>query len=190
MDKILELEKKIADLEDQVQNQQKEFYKALAFLFDRSEYKELIKQGKCDYPKMLTDALKQTFNILSKDTSMNNKQAIEQLKDLKKDRESFLTKDADEVYTKDIEAIDIAIRTLERTAQEVPVQEQLTKKDIECIYRHLQMFIQRENKYNVPDACEVCNSHCSNEEHILNQWDSFDKLSNLIIQYGLDGESK
>ncbi|MDU3583706.1 MAG: hypothetical protein E7F84_17460 [Clostridium butyricum] len=70
------------------------------------------------------------------------------------------------------------------TAQEVPVQEQLTKKDIECIYRHLQMFIQRENKYNVPDACEVCNSHCSNEEHILNQWDSFDKLSNLIIQYG------
>ncbi|ANF16332.1 hypothetical protein [Clostridium butyricum] len=139
---------------------------------------------------MLTDALKETFNILSKDTSMNNKQAIEQLKDLKKDRESFLTKDADEVYTKDIEAIDIAIRTLERTAQEVPVQEQLTKKDIECIYRHLQMFIQRENKYNVPDACEVCNSHCSNEEHILNQWDSFDKLSNLIIQYGLDGESK
>lgn len=128
MDKILELEKKIADLEDQVQNQQKEFYKALAFLFDRSEYKELIKQGKCDYPKMLTDALKQTFNILSKDTSMNNKQAIEQLKDLKKDRESFLTKDADEVYTKDIEAIDIAIRTLERTAQEVPVQEQLIEK--------------------------------------------------------------
>ena len=29
MDKILELEKRIADLEDQVQNQQKEFYKAL-----------------------------------------------------------------------------------------------------------------------------------------------------------------
>ncbi|MBS5984534.1 MAG: hypothetical protein KIC67_18335 [Clostridium butyricum] len=57
------LYKRIADLEDQVQNQQKEFYKALAFLFDRYEYKELIKQGKCDYPKMLTDALKETFNI-------------------------------------------------------------------------------------------------------------------------------
>lgn len=76
------------------------------------------------------------------------------------------------------------------TAQEVPVQEQLTKKDIECIYRHLQMFIKRENKCNVPDACEVCNSYCVNEEHILNQWDSFDKLSNLIIQYGLEGEPK
>lgn len=63
MDKILELEKKIADLEKQIQNQRVEFCKALAFLFDRSEYKELIKQGKCDYPKMLTDALKETFNI-------------------------------------------------------------------------------------------------------------------------------
>ncbi|MDB2161815.1 hypothetical protein PMX22_18665 [Clostridium butyricum] len=55
---------------------------------------------------------------------MNNKQVIEQLRDLKKDRESFLTEGADEVYKKDIEAIDIAICVLERTAPEVPVQEQ------------------------------------------------------------------
>ena len=52
------------------------------------------------------------------------------------------------------------------------------------------MFIKRENKCNVPDACEACNSYCANEEHVLNQWDSFDKLSNLIIQYGLEGESR
>ncbi|ALS17782.1 hypothetical protein [Clostridium butyricum] len=58
---------------------------------------------------------------------MDNKQVIEQLKDLKKDRESFLTEGADEVYKKDIEAIDIAICVLERTAPEVPVQEQLSE---------------------------------------------------------------
>ncbi|GEQ15492.1 MULTISPECIES: hypothetical protein [Clostridium] len=118
---------------------------------------------------------------------MNNKQAIEQLKSLREFQYKFINYDIfvdTETIKNDVEAISIAIKVLEETAQEVPVQEQLTKKDIECIYRHLQMFIQRENKHNVPDACEVCNSHCSNEEHILNQWDSFDKLSNLIIQYG------
>ena len=118
---------------------------------------------------------------------MNNKQAIEQLKSLREFQYKFINYDifvVTETIKNDVEAISIAIKVLEETAQEVPVQEQLTKKDIECIYRHLQMFIQRENKHNVPDACEVCNSHCSNEEHILNQWDSFDKLSNLIIQYG------
>ena len=118
---------------------------------------------------------------------MNNKQAIEQLKSLREFQYKFINYDIfvdTETIKNDVEAISIAIKVLEETAQEVPVQEQLTKKDIECIYRHLQMFIQKENKHNVPDACEVCNSHCSNEEHILNQWDSFDKLSNLIIQYG------
>ena len=117
---------------------------------------------------------------------MNNKQAIEQLKSLREFQYKFINYDIfvdTETIKNDVEAISIAIKVLEETAQEVPVQEQLTKKDIECIYRHLQMFIQRENKHNVPDACEVCNSHCSNEEHILNQWDSFDKLSNLIILY-------
>lgn len=53
---------------------------------------------------------------------MNNKQAIEQLKDLRMDRKSFLTEDSDEVYTKDIEALDIAIKALEGTAQEVELK--------------------------------------------------------------------
>lgn len=63
MDKISNLEKRVADLEKQLQNQQKEFCKALAFLFDRSEYKYLIKQGKCNYPKMLTMALEEYLDI-------------------------------------------------------------------------------------------------------------------------------
>ncbi|CAI3549841.1 hypothetical protein [Clostridium neonatale] len=124
---------------------------------------------------------------------MTDKQVIEQLKSLRDFQRQYV-EDADDIvdsiYKQNVEALDIAIKALEGTALEVPVQEQLTKKDIECIYRHLQMFIKRENKCNVPDACEACNSYCANEEHVLNQWDSFDKLSNLIIQYGLEGESR
>lgn len=52
-----ELKKRIADLEEKFQNQQKELGQALAFLFDRSEYKELIKQGKAEWTKMLTEAI-------------------------------------------------------------------------------------------------------------------------------------
>lgn len=60
---IKELETRIADLEEQVQNQQKEFKKALAFLFDRSEYKDLIREGKLEYPEMLTKELKEYLKI-------------------------------------------------------------------------------------------------------------------------------
>ncbi|OAA84448.1 hypothetical protein [Clostridium coskatii] len=68
MDKQLEqqvkdLEQRVAALEGQVQAQQEEFSEALAFLFDRSEYKELIKQKKLKYPKILTKALKKYLNI-------------------------------------------------------------------------------------------------------------------------------
>lgn len=60
---------------------------------------------------------------------MKNKQAIEQLKDL---RESLIESIDDNVpnsaFRKDVEALDIAIKALEGTAQEVPVQEQLIKK--------------------------------------------------------------
>lgn len=45
---------------------------------------------------------------------MTVEEAIEQLKDLRKDRESFNKEDADEVYKKDIQAIDCAINVLER----------------------------------------------------------------------------
>ena len=52
---------------------------------------------------------------------MENKQAIEQLKDLRDDFTSIVN------FKEDVEALDIAIKALERTALEVPVQEQLSK---------------------------------------------------------------
>ncbi|MBV4415113.1 hypothetical protein [Clostridium tyrobutyricum] len=61
--RIKELEQRVAVLEEQVQAQPTELKKVLAFLFDRSEYKELIKQGKAEWPKMLTEALEKHFNI-------------------------------------------------------------------------------------------------------------------------------
>ncbi len=60
---------------------------------------------------------------------MNRKEVIEQLKDIRADRKSFMVGDYDEVYAKDVQALDYAIKELERTAQEVPVQEQSIKFD-------------------------------------------------------------
>lgn len=57
------LKKRIADLEEKFQNQQKEFGQALAFLFDRSEYKELIKEGKLDYPRMISEAIEKYLDV-------------------------------------------------------------------------------------------------------------------------------
>lgn len=53
---------------------------------------------------------------------MDKQQAIEQLKDLRIDRQSFLdnnNRDINEIYENDIKAIDLAIKALEGTAQEV-----------------------------------------------------------------------
>ncbi len=44
---------------------------------------------------------------------MTFEQAIEQLKDLRRDRESFLKSSHDEVWQDDIDALDVAIRTLD-----------------------------------------------------------------------------
>ena len=53
---------------------------------------------------------------------MLNKEVIEQLKSLKAHCESM--KESGEEWEKDVQAIEYAITELERTAQEVPVQEQ------------------------------------------------------------------
>lgn len=58
---------------------------------------------------------------------MENKQAIEQLKALRDDFTSIVN------FKEDVEALDIAIKALEGTAQEVPVQEQLTKEQAELL---------------------------------------------------------
>lgn len=55
---VKELEKRVAALEGQVQMQQVEFDYAIAFLFDRSWYKKLIRDGDLDWPTALTRALK------------------------------------------------------------------------------------------------------------------------------------
>ena len=63
---------------------------------------------------------------------MNNKQAIEQLKSLRDFQQQYVedTDDVvDSIYKQDVEALDIAIKALERTALEVPVQEQLDQQE-------------------------------------------------------------
>ena len=64
---------------------------------------------------------------------MTREQAIEQLKDLVKDRESFCVGDYDVVFELDIQALKYAIKELERTTQEVSVQEQSFKEIISGI---------------------------------------------------------
>lgn len=53
---------------------------------------------------------------------MKREEAINQLKNLIEDRKSFMVGDYDEVYDKDVQALECAIKEL--TAPEVPVQEQ------------------------------------------------------------------
>lgn len=66
---------------------------------------------------------------------MNNKLAIEQLKDLRESQREFINdKNNDSIFKKDVEALDLAIKALEGTAQEVPVEEQSKEvlfKDLE-----------------------------------------------------------
>lgn len=55
---------------------------------------------------------------------MKREEAIKQLKDLIEDRKAFCAGDYDKVFDEDIEALEYAIKELEKTAHEVPVQEQ------------------------------------------------------------------
>ena len=65
---------------------------------------------------------------------MNNKLAIEQLKDLRESQREFIDdNDKDCAFRQDVEALDIAIKALEGTALEVPVQEQLTKEKADLL---------------------------------------------------------
>ena len=56
---------------------------------------------------------------------MDKQQAIEQLKDLRESQREFIDdNDKDCAFRQDVEALDLAIKVLEGTALEVPVQEQ------------------------------------------------------------------
>lgn len=62
---------------------------------------------------------------------MDNKQSIEQLKSLREFQYKFINDERfvdTEKIKNDIEALNMAIKVLERTALEVPVQEQLSVK--------------------------------------------------------------
>lgn len=71
---------------------------------------------------------------------MNNKQAIEQLKSLREFQYKFINEERfvdTEKIKNDIEALDMAIKVLERTALEVPVQEQLNNEFVEKMQKNL-----------------------------------------------------
>lgn len=78
---------------------------------------------------------------------MNNKLAIEQLKDLRESQREFIDdNDKDCAFRQDVEALDIAIKALEGTALEVPVQEQLSNLEARQIL---------ENRFKVlAEECE------------------------------------
>lgn len=80
---------------------------------------------------------------------MDDKQAIEQLKSLRDFQQQYVedTDDVvDSIYKQDVEALDIAIKALEGTALEVPVQEQLSNLEARQIL---------ENRFKVlAEECE------------------------------------
>lgn len=55
---------------------------------------------------------------------MKREEVISRLEELIEDRKSFMVGDYDKCYDKDVQALEYAIKEIERTAQEVPVQEQ------------------------------------------------------------------
>lgn len=71
---------------------------------------------------------------------MNNKQTIEHLKIIERRSKRLIDRMEDpdnDVFVKDVEALNIAIKALEGTAPEVPVQKQLNNEFIEKIQKNL-----------------------------------------------------
>ena len=68
-------------------------------------------------------------------------------------------------------------------------QQQLTKAELECIYRHLKMFVFKywDREENTPDACAGCNHYCSKDRHTFDPWKAFYKLSSLVDRF--DGDN-
>lgn len=59
---------------------------------------------------------------------MDNTEAIKELKEIIEDRKSYLVGDYDKSFERHIQALEYAIKELERTALEVPVQKQFLNK--------------------------------------------------------------
>ena len=67
-------------------------------------------------------------------------------------------------------------------AQEVTIQEQLTKNEMECIFRHLRMFVKTDwqRQEDVHDACYDCGKYCSDIERVVDPWSAFFKLAEIV----------
>lgn len=115
---------------------------------------------------------------------MNKQQVIEQLKDLRESQKSFIDdKEADCIFKKDAEALDIAIKVLEGTAQEVPVQEQWLGK---CQYCGKGNKIDLpSNKGIVPKFCMNCSEEITyvKEVSIQEKIESLEKLCKPIARH-------
>lgn len=96
-------------------------------------------------------------------------------------KEGSITHDLVDAIGEEI-AGQIASALKKETATEVPVQQQLNKGELECIFRHLKMFVQInwDKKENVPDACIGCSHSCDEDIHVLNPWTAFYKFADLV----------
>ena len=83
---------------------------------------------------------------------MSNKEVINQLESLKAHCESM--RESGEEWEKDVRALEYAIRELERTAQEVPVQEQST------IYVNLDEDFTKEIVATISKLNKLLNQEC------------------------------
>lgn len=100
--------------------------------------------------------------------------------------EKFLEYILDKIEPRYKKEVETAIEEfLKETNNEAKVQEQLSKGEAICIYRHLKAFVDKEwdKKENVPDPCINCNHHyCSEDRQVLNPWKAFYKLSQLACE--------
>lgn len=67
-----------------------------------------------------------------KSNAMTKEEVIKQLNLLIEDRKAFCAGDYDPIFDKDIEALKYAIKKLEKTALEVPVQEQFRSSNLKA----------------------------------------------------------
>lgn len=77
---------------------------------------------------------------------MDNNEAIKELNEIIEDRKSYLVGDYDKSFEKHIQALEYAIKELERTALEVPAQEESD--------RALEEYLSNFKKYVYPKAAK------------------------------------
>lgn len=103
---------------------------------------------------------------------MTIEEAIAQLKDLRKDREGFLKNDEpDSEFAKDIEAIDVAVKALEETA-ELKRLLRLALNDFEFIYD--------EHSCTGECECDTCCPYNMEKNRCLGKWKHAEEALKLL----------